>query len=170
MRHLYLSELIRFRRLAALGTIFREHGITGLATFAWDDYFPAGTVEHTGYLDSTAVLAHGLAAAPAARRDHLLRQVELADVFAVPGPRVARFPTRHQLMFADRYLVLDEKDGDVRWTFSHDDMAFHGRAGRSGEPAGWLGRRGRVAAGSHPGRSPTAIASPPSPTCSATAT
>jgi hypothetical protein len=123
---------------------FQEEGWKSYAAHSWNDYFPAGTFLHTEYRNDPEVLAHGLAESDSPRLKHLRKQIELADIFELPGPRFARFPVRHQLMFMDfRWEFFDQKN-EISWKFSHDRMLFHGRSLRTGEDAGWLGTSGGV--------------------------
>ena len=55
-------------------------------------------------------------------------------------PDIARFPVRHQIgNVAGPWW--DEKR-NIKWTFSHDRMLFHGRDPYSGATRGWWGTRG----------------------------
>ncbi|MEM9555064.1 MAG: hypothetical protein AAGC60_12455 [Acidobacteriota bacterium] len=131
----------------SLGTIFIEHGPRGLSTFAWNDYFPEGTMPHVDYLDGTRALMHALAAEDTEPRLVSLRdQLELADVLELRGLDLQRgqlvHAARHQPLFADRGASLVDADRAVRWSFSHDRMLFHGLSMRTGESVGWLGASG----------------------------
>ncbi|MCG8458230.1 MAG: hypothetical protein MI919_18275, partial [Holophagales bacterium] len=138
----------------SMGVIVKEHGIFGLSTFAWNDYFPPGTSEYVGYQNGRGALAHGLdpeALAAAglegealANARHLQAQTALAEVFEVPGPRIARYPVRHQLLFSDQRHELVDDEAEVLWLFSHDLMLFQGIDVRSGEGVGWMGLDGPV--------------------------
>lgn len=133
--------------------IVEEHGPLGFATFAWNDYWDEGHVPHVDYLPADEALAHGVRLAARTegkgtglgdreRAAELLGQLDLADVYEVPGPRFSRFPRRHQPFFVDqRHELVDEENG-TWWTFSHDLMRFVGRDMRTNEAAGGLGREG----------------------------
>jgi len=130
------------------GLITHLHGPKGFAVHAWNDYFPPGTFEHALYLTAhpEKLLAHGLAELDSERGRFLRRQLQLAETTSVPLD-LKRYPqpVRHQLLFADRHLVLNDAENEIRWTFNHDRMLFEGQDD-SGRPAGWLGSDGPVAA------------------------
>ncbi len=132
---------------SSLGTIVAEKGVGGLSSFAWNDYFPAGTLDHVDYLDERSALEHGLAEsqgdpASAERRRHLRAQLPLASAFEL-GPRgVEHFADRHQLMPADRQHDLFDDKAGVRWSFQHGPMLFQGLDVRTGQAVGWLGLGG----------------------------
>lgn len=124
--------------------IVKEHGPLGFSTFAWNDYWEAGTLPHVEYLDADEAMAHGLRLGDSERSQELLPQLALSDVFELPGPRFSRFPRRHQPFFVDQRHELIDEDREVRWTFSHDQMLFHGNDLRSGKPMGRMGLDGTV--------------------------
>ncbi|HEX4954661.1 MAG TPA: hypothetical protein VF017_14815 [Thermoanaerobaculia bacterium] len=134
---------------SSLGTSVAEKGIGGFSSFAWNDYFPAGTKDHVDYLDERSALEHGLAAADAdpalaERRRHLRAQLPLASVLELPPRGIERWAERHQLMLGDgRHDLYDDETG-VRWSFQHAPMLFQGLDGRTGEAVGWLGLAGPV--------------------------
>ncbi len=55
-------------------------------------------------------------------------------------PDIERFPVRHQLGNVERPW-WDGRRG-VKWTFSHDEMMYHGRSPGTGESRGWWGEGG----------------------------
>lgn len=120
---------------------FQEHGWRSYAAHAWNEYFPEGTIARADYLPDDEVFLHGLVD-DSERSQHLREQIQLADLFEVPGPRVARFPVVDQLMLADKYATIVDKENNVYWIFSHDRMLFHGRDMASGQEVGWLGTQG----------------------------
>ncbi|MEM8997819.1 MAG: hypothetical protein AAGF23_23760 [Acidobacteriota bacterium] len=128
--------------------IFTEHGPGGLQTFAWNDYWGEGELPHTSYLDPEETTAHGLRLAAAeggpdaATAAALLAQIDLADVSEPRGPRFSGFPDRHQLFFDDRRHEMVDAGREVGWAFSHDLMLFTGTHLRTGQSAGFMGRRG----------------------------
>jgi hypothetical protein len=123
--------------------MFHEAGWKGPAVFAWNDYFQDGAFDHVNYLDGADALAHGLRTADNPRAAQLRGQIRLADVGEV-SPVYPSFPVRHQPMFMDRSPVLVDEEAEIRWTFQHDAMLFHGRDARTGAAVGWLGPRGRL--------------------------
>ncbi len=127
----------------SVSVIVHEAGWKSFAVFSWDHYFPAGTVDHTVYLDDQETLLHGLGASETPRAEHLRGQLRLAETTKLYR-RFARFPVRHQLMFGDRRIRLVDEEREIVWTFSHDQLLFHGRRARSGEPVGWMGPGGPV--------------------------
>ncbi len=124
--------------------IVKEHGPLGFSTFAWNDYWEAGTLPHVEYLGADEALAHGLRLGDSERSQALLPQLALSDVFELPGPRFSRFPRRHQPFFVDQRHELIDLEKEIRWTFSHDQMLFYGNGMRSGKPVGRMGLDGTV--------------------------
>lgn len=136
---LYLLSLaLSFSLLLAYSVrvIVAEGGVRGFSTFAWNDYFPAGSSPRLGYLDGPEALEHGLrlAGRPASGFDRE------AVVEAVPTLR--EFPRRGQPYFLDPPDALEGWNGRGSWTFRHDRMAFAGRDRRSGRSLGWLAAGG----------------------------
>ena len=129
----------------SLGIIFYEHGPTGLSTFAWNDYWDEGHLPHVNYQNESDTMAHGLRLGDSERAQLFLRQIDLADVYEPWGPRLTRYPRRHQPFFNDHRHELVDQENEVYWTFSHDHMLFSGRHLRTGQNAGWMGADGSVA-------------------------
>lgn len=121
--------------------IVGEVGWRSFAVFAWNDYFPEGTVQHAVYLNGEEALQNGLRGADTPRSRHLQKQIALTDV-SNASPSIRKHPRRGQLMFQDRGGVLQDAEAEVIWTFSHDAMLFHGQDAKNGTAAGWLGTGG----------------------------
>ena len=131
--------------LFQVGLITSLHGVKGFSVHDWSSYFPEGTY---GYVDYSTgqpekVLAHGLALLDSEHGEFLKRQLALTETASVPL-HAKRYPApvRHQLLHADRNLVLVDEEHEEVWTFRHDRMLFEGRSTTSGASAGWLGVRG----------------------------
>jgi len=62
---------------------------------------------------------------------------------AGPQPDIARFPVRHQVGNVAQPWWDEERN--IKWTFSHDRMLFHGRDPKSGASRGWWGTGGTSA-------------------------
>ncbi|NII11060.1 hypothetical protein [Oleiagrimonas sp. C23AA] len=58
------------------------------------------------------------------------------------GPALQRFPVRQQMSNLSLPTGWYDAKRNVRWTFSHDDMLFHGRNPQSGVDKGVFGRHG----------------------------
>ena len=56
------------------------------------------------------------------------------------APDIERFPVRHQLGNVERPWWDNRRS--VKWTFSHDEMMYHGRSPGTGESRGWWGEGG----------------------------
>lgn len=141
-----LLFLLSFGIVLARSTVIivKEHGPFGFSTFAWNDYWSAGTLPHVGYLNADEALAHGLRLGGGDRAEDLLAQLALSDVFELPGPHFSGFPHRHQPFFVDQRHELVDEERRIRWTFSHDQMLFHGTDMRSGKAVGRMGLDGAV--------------------------
>lgn len=57
-------------------------------------------------------------------------------------PSVHRFPLRHQLSNLNVPTQWNDETRNIFWTFSHDQMLFHGRNQESGADHGWWGVNG----------------------------
>ena len=55
-------------------------------------------------------------------------------------PDIARFPVRHQLSNVAQPWWDEQRN--IKWTFSHDRMLFHGRDQLTGDSRGWWGTLG----------------------------
>ncbi len=66
-------------------------------------------------------------------------QVPLLEVAGL-APDIERFPVRHQLGNVAQPWWDDKRN--IKWTFSHDRMRFHGRDPISGVTRGWWGTGG----------------------------
>ncbi|MDB5706077.1 MAG: hypothetical protein JWN66_3193 [Sphingomonas bacterium] len=75
-------------------------------------------------------------------------QVRLSEVFALP-PQTARLPVRGSLTNVVP-IEFDDARAGVRWTFSHDDMLFHGVKLATNARVGTLGLEGGAAFGTPP--------------------
>lgn len=128
--HVALSLALLFAY--SFGVIVGEHGVRGFSTFAWNDYFPAGSSPRLSYLDGPEALEHGLrlAGRPASGFD---REAVVEVV-----PSIGEFPRRGQPYFLDELDWLDDWNGRGSWIFRHDRMAFAGRDRRTGRSLGWL--------------------------------
>ena len=58
------------------------------------------------------------------------------------GPYVTRYPIRHQLSNLNVPTRWYDETHKIMWTFSHDQMLFHGRNPESGADHGWWGVNG----------------------------
>ncbi|MFK7737878.1 MAG: hypothetical protein AB8B50_17735 [Pirellulaceae bacterium] len=101
-------------------------------TISWNEYFSDDTLSHLEMLDSRKKLAGSLRAVRSPEANELIQQVQLANVHSLQ-PLILTFPVRHQNPFRQlsfHYSLLDDTNGLV-WRFSHDEMEFLPRAGRT---------------------------------------
>lgn len=92
---------------------------------------------------SQSFLTKGLESSNDPRAASWREQLPLLEGAALQ-PDIARFPVRHQIgNVAGPWW--DEKR-NIKWTFSHDRMLFHGRDRSSGASRGWWGSGGISAA------------------------
>ncbi|MGQ0551682.1 MAG: hypothetical protein ACT4PU_00510 [Planctomycetota bacterium] len=84
-------------------------------------------------------LAKGLESSTDPRVASWREQLPLLRIAEVQ-PDIARFPVRHQLSNVAQPWWDDTRN--IKWTFSHDRMLFHGRIPNSGDFKGWWGRDG----------------------------
>ena len=89
-----------------------------------------------------ASLARGLENSNDPRAAVWREQLPLLEVAGL-SPDIARFPVRHQLGNIAQPWWDDKRN--IKWTFSHDRMQFHGRDAASGETRGWWGTSGIIA-------------------------
>lgn len=90
--------------------------------------------------DGRAALMAGLAASSDPRVPQWRRQVKLLEVGDIE-PMGRQFPVRHQASNKD-VLQWEDSQRHVEWTFSHDEMRFHGRDSRTTQDRGWIGLGG----------------------------
>lgn len=86
-----------------------------------------------------AFLARGLEGSRDPRASGWREQLPLLKLAGLT-PDIARFPVRHQLGNVAPPWWDDKRN--IKWTFSHDRMQFHGRDPNSGATRGWWGARG----------------------------
>ena len=121
-----------------------DRGLGEWRSFTWSKYLTTNDFEAAVNLESKALFRSALETGDSEDLEFLSRQVQLAEDHRLKGASFPRYPVRHQLMFVDHRFELDEFEETIRWTFSHDEMMFHGRNARNGESVGWLGPEGRV--------------------------
>ena len=88
---------------------------------------------------SQASLARGLEGSRDPRAAVWREQLPLLEVAGL-APDIERFPVRHQLGNVAQPWWDDKRN--IKWTFSHDRMKFHGRDRTSGATRGWWGTGG----------------------------
>lgn len=101
---------------------------------------PAGGFVESSRSEERDMFVRGLAGATDPRAAQWRRQIPLIEIgnFQASGNQ---YPVRHQLSNLDSLHFMDEKR-HAEWTFSHDDMLFHGRDTRTGAERGVLGLNG----------------------------
>jgi hypothetical protein len=104
---------------------------------------PKGGVVEAVRAEGGPLIEAGLAGRHDREADLWREQVKLSEVFYLP-PQAARLPVRGALTNVVPIEFDDERAG-VRWTFSHDDMRFHGVRLATLERAGVLGLDGGAA-------------------------
>ncbi len=104
---------------------------------------PRGGVIEAVRSEGAALIEAGLAGRHDRQADLWREQVRLSEVFALP-PQTARLPVRGGLTNVMPIEFDDDRAG-VRWTFSHDDMLFHGVKLSTSARAGTLGLDGGAA-------------------------
>lgn len=103
---------------------------------------PAGSAKEADNADARELMALGLAGSTDPDAALWREQAAISDVHTLyPGVEV---PLRHSLG-NPRALEFDDAERRVRWTFSHDDMRFHGRSIVDQRAAGVLGLDGDAA-------------------------
>ncbi|MBB4840376.1 hypothetical protein HNP52_003468 [Sphingomonas kyeonggiensis] len=85
---------------------------------------PRGGVTEATRADGAALIEAGLAGRQDNRARLWREQVRLSEIFEVP-PTMKWLPVRGELTNVAPMEFDDERRG-TRWTFSHDDMRFHG--------------------------------------------
>jgi hypothetical protein len=105
------------------------------------EYPPEGGLIQTQRSEPAAEIALGLAGSDDPRAESWRAQLPLLDAERV-SPWLQRFPTRQQFSNLDLPTSWFDKDRKILWTFSHDDMLFHGRNPESGVAKGLSGRKG----------------------------
>jgi hypothetical protein len=101
---------------------------------------PAGGFVELSRADGRTAMLAGLAASTDPRAPQLLRQVRLLEVGDIE-PMGRQMPVRHQASNRD-ILQWSDEQRHVEWTFSHDQMRFHGRDSHTGQDRGWIGLGG----------------------------
>ncbi len=86
-----------------------------------------------------ASLARGLEGSRDPRAAVWREQLPLLEVAGL-SPDIGRFPVRHQFGNVTQPWWDDKRN--IKWTFSHDRMQFHGRDPTSGDTRGWWGTGG----------------------------
>ena len=86
-----------------------------------------------------ASLARGLEDSRDPRAVVWREQLPLLEVAGL-SPDIGRFPVRHQ--FGNVTQPWWDDNRNIKWTFSHDRMQFHGRDATSGDTRGWWGTGG----------------------------
>lgn len=98
---------------------------------------PRGGIVEASRADGQALMADALSLSPAPQARLWREQAVLSEVYRV-DPLVADWPRRGALTNIGEIRFTDP-DRRVDWTFSHDDMRFHGRAVATRRRGGVLG-------------------------------
>lgn len=85
---------------------------------------PRGGVVEATRVDGATLMEAGLAARGDSQARLWREQIRLSEVFSLP-PTIKWLPVRGELTNVAPMEFDDDRRG-VRWTFSHDDMRFHG--------------------------------------------
>ena len=100
-----------------------------------------GSAKEADNFTGSQLMAAGLAASRDPQAQVWREQAAISDV-ATTGPGLTDLPRRPQLT-NPAPLEFDDATRRVRWTFSHDDLRFHGVTLADQHPAGTLGVLGQ---------------------------
>lgn len=98
---------------------------------------PRGGIVEASRADGQALMADALLSSPAPQARLWREQAALSEVYRV-DPLTADWPRRGALTNIGEIRFTDP-DRRIEWTFSHDDMRFHGRAVATRRRGGVLG-------------------------------
>lgn len=120
-----------------------EFGLMAFGVHPLNGTPPAGGYIETTRMDGSELLRAGLGNGHDRATNLLREQVGIAEIYGL-GLSLEEFPVRHQLTNV-MPLEFDDEVANTRWTFSHDEMLFHGLNLRTRRSEGWLGTQGRIA-------------------------
>lgn len=105
------------------------------------DFPPAGGLIATERAQPNKEIELGLATSRDPRAASWREQLPLLEPVRV-GPALSRFPVRQAMSNLQLPMGWYDEKRNIRWTFSHDDMLFHGRNPESGASKGEFGLGG----------------------------
>ncbi|MGB8635953.1 MAG: hypothetical protein WCD66_13485 [Rhodanobacteraceae bacterium] len=132
---LFLLCVVVWRFLFVTGGILL--GVDPLNT----EFPPRGGLVATERAKPDQQIALGLAGSEDPRAASWREQLPLLEPLRM-GPNLTRFPVREQMSNLPQQSGWYDKERNIRWTFSHDDMLFHGRNPESGVGKGLFGLGG----------------------------
>ncbi|MGA7296170.1 MAG: hypothetical protein WBW92_01500 [Rhodanobacteraceae bacterium] len=109
------------------------------------DFPPRGGLIATERAKPNKEIEFGLKTSKDPRAASWREQLPLLDPVRI-GPDLRRFPVRQSMSNLQLPTGWYDEKRNIKWTFSHDDMLFHGRNPESGAPKGEFGLGG---AGEH---------------------
>lgn len=105
------------------------------------EYPPKGGVIESLRTEPKKAMVLALSGSDDERAESWREQLPLMEPVRI-GPYVLRYPIRHQLSNLNVPSRWYDETHKIMWTFSHDQMLFHGRNPESGADHGWWGVNG----------------------------
>jgi hypothetical protein len=135
-------QLGLYLALVGIGSIVYQYGLIFVGSHPRTGTAPRGGYTEATWAKPANLLEAGLGTRSDAESNLWREQIRIAELVQLQ-PELEEFPTRHELANL-MPLEWDDTVNQMRWTFSHDQMLFHGVRLDTNASGGWLGTQGVV--------------------------